>query len=443
MASDYDLVILGGGREGRIAAMTAVGYGARVALVEPPGLFDDGQRQKFLLLGLQQLGQVKRRQAVGEWFGYKKATGSLTWPALIAWSQIAAESESTLSVARLSASGVDVVLERPARLSQRMVVTTEHRRLSARGAIAAYGRVPFAMPLLASSTLPEAVNVVGGSILAIAWAEALAAVGVDVRLVPTRVSSGQNMPARWLILPEADKDIRRLVRSQLIAAGIEITPTTHGDRFTLNVEPGEPALTLPDFANKSTQSSYLSVNHKLQTAHPRLFACGSAIDQSVNAHSAEYETRLAVKNALFLPQENVDYRAVVQGYDRYTCVGMTEAKAMRQYGIVKTQVLTASSAGSTDLSRVSPLPMYCKLVVVSDRLMGVHLLGEGAEGLACLLSKWVGKPLADLDDGSLSGQGLVKLVAECVVRSRQSRWQIGHWRRDWAENWFNWRRSRS
>ena len=439
MASDYDLVILGGGREGRIAAMTAVGYGARVALVEPPGLFDDGQRQKVLLLGLQQLGQVKRRQAVGEWFGYKKATGSLTWPALIAWSQIAAESESTLSVARLSASGVDVVLERPARLSQQMVVTTEHRRLSARGAIAAYGRVPFAMPLLASSTLPESVNVVGGSILAIAWAEALAAVGVDVRLVPTRVP----------ILPEADKDMRRLVRSQLIAAGIEITPITSGDRFTLNtgftlnIEPGEPALTLPDFVNKSTKSSYLSVNHKLKTAHPRLFACGPAIDQSVNAHSAEYETRLAVKNALFLPQENVDYRAVVQGYDRYTCVGMTEAKAIRQYGIVKTQVLTASSAGSTDLSRVSPLPMYCKLVVVSDRLMGVHLLGEGAEGLACLLSKWVGKPLTDLDDGSLSGQGLVKLVAECVVRSRQSLWQIGHWRRDWAENWFNWRRSRS
>ena len=122
---------------------------------------------------------------------------------------------------------------------------------------------------------------------------------------------------------------------------------------------------------------------------------------------------------------------------------------MRQYGAV-VQVQVASDAGSADLSRVAPLPMYCKLVWVGDRLRGVHLLGEGAEDLACLLSKWIGKPTADLSDGSLSGQGLVKLVFDCVGRwqghslgvSQQSHWQIGHWRRDWAENWFNWRRSR-
>ena len=64
MPADYDLVILGGGLEGRIAAMTAVGYGARVALVEPPGLFDDGQQQRFFLQGLRQLAKVKQGQAV-------------------------------------------------------------------------------------------------------------------------------------------------------------------------------------------------------------------------------------------------------------------------------------------------------------------------------------------------------------------------------------------
>ena len=52
MAADYDLVVLGGGLEGRIAATIAVGYGARVALVEPPDLFEDGQRQQWLLAGL-------------------------------------------------------------------------------------------------------------------------------------------------------------------------------------------------------------------------------------------------------------------------------------------------------------------------------------------------------------------------------------------------------
>ncbi|PZO21318.1 MAG: hypothetical protein DCF25_05095 [Leptolyngbya foveolarum] len=431
MSSDYDLVVLGGGLEGRIAAITAVGYGARVALVEPPGLFDNGQRQRFLLSGLQQLAQVRQRQAVGEWFGDKTSIGALDWPALIAWSRIAAESAAArLSVGMMSASGVDVVLERPERLSRHMVVTTGRRRLSARGVLAAYGRVPFAMPLLKAAALPESADVVGGSILAIAWAEALAVMGVEVRLIAARV------------LPGADEDVRRLVRSQLIAAGIEITTIASGDRVTLNVDPGEPALTLPDFASDPlTKSPYLRVNRKLQTAHLRLFACGSAMAGSTNMRLAEYEARIAVKNALFSPNRSVDYRAVVQGNERYARVGLTEAEAMRRYGVV-VQVQTASNAGSADLSRVAPLPMYCKLVLVGDRLAGVHLLGEGAEGLACLLSKWMGKPMADLDDGSLSGQGLVWLVFECVWRSRQSRWQVGHWRRDWAENWFNWRRSR-
>lgn len=437
MSTDYDLVVLGGGLEGRIAAMTAVEYGARVALVEPPGLFDDGQRQRFLLLGLQQLAQISHRQAVGEWFGYGTSIGALDWPTLTTWSRIAAESEAAkLSVAMMSASGVDVVLARPERLSRRMVVTTEHRRLSARGILAAYGRVPFAMSLLETSALPESVDVVGGSVAAIAWAEALAALGVDVRLIAARVLSG------------ADEDVRRLVRSQLIATGIEITSTASGN-FTLNVEPGEPALTLPGFAIASNKSTYLSANRKLQTAHPRLFACGSVMAGSANMRLAEYETRLAVWNALFSPDNNVDYRAVVQGYERYARVGLTEAEAMRQYGVA-VQVQIASEAGSADLSRVAPLPMYCKLVLVGDRLTGIHLLGDGAEGLACLLSKWMGKPITDLDEGSLSGQGLVKLVFECVGRwqghsfggSRQSQWQIGRWRRDWAENWFNWRRSR-
>lgn len=430
MSSDYDLVVLGGGLEGRIAAITAVGYGARVALVEPPGLFDNGQRQRFLLSGLQQLAQVRQRQAVGEWFGDKPATGVLDWPALIAWSRIAAASAAAkLSIGMMSASGVDVVLERPERLSRHMVVTTKNRRLEARGVLAAYGRVPFAMPLLEAAVLPELVDVVGGSILAIAWAEALAAMGVNVRLIAARV------------LPGADEDVRRLVRSQLIAAGVEITFTASDNNFTLNVNPSEPALTLPSFASDHpTKSPYLRVNHKLQTAYPRLFACGSAMAGSTNMRLAEYEARIAVKNALFSPNGSVDYRAVVQGNERYARVGLTEAEAMRRYGVV-VQVQTAGNAGSADLSRVAPLLMYCKLVLVGDRLAGVHLLGEGAEGLACLFSKWVGKPMADLDDGSLSGQGLAKLVFECVGRSRQSRWQVGHWRRDWAENWFNWRRS--
>lgn len=427
MPVDYDLVILGGALEGRIAAIAAVGYGARTALVEPPGLFADGQKQRFLLQGLEQIGQIRHRQAVGEWFGYDPASGQLDWSALTKWSLIAAKSQSPeLSVAAMSASGVDVVLEQPERLSRQMVVSTASRRLSTRGVLAAYGSVPTAVPLMAADVMPEAMDVVGHSAMALAWAEALAAVGVKVRLVAEKILLG------------ADEDVRRLVRSQLITAGIQIISASEEGKPVLKLDSGEPALTLPSFIQTTP---YLKANCKLQTKHPRLFACGSALGGSANRRLAEYEASVAVRNALFLPNKQVNYASVVRGYGRYACAGLTQAKAEAQYG-GDVRVWTASYANSADLSRVSPLPEYCKLVCVGDRLMGVHLLGEGAEGLACLLAKRLGQAILDLDIGSLSGRGLVDSVFESGGQSQATKWQPGQWQRDWAENWFNWRRSK-
>jgi hypothetical protein len=34
-------------------------------------------------------------------------------------------------------------------------------------------------------------------------------------------------------------------------------------------------------------------------------------------------------------------------------------------------------------------------------------------------------------------------MVPCLVEAWQrQRWQPGTWRRDWAENWFNWQRTR-
>ena len=431
MPADYDLVILGGTLEGRTAAMTATRYGARVALVEPPGLFEEGQQQRFLLEGLRQLGQVRQRQAVGEWFGYGKAAGELDWTALVNWSRIAAESQSVgLSVATMGASGVDVVMERPERLLSRLVVMTAHRRLSAWGVLSAFGSVPAMTSLLALTELPDAVDVQGSSVMAVAWAEALAAVGVKVRLVAAQVLLG------------ADRDVRRLVRSQLITAGIHLTIEPQEKNFTIRIDPPQPTLTLPGFVgDRTAKSPYLKVNRKLQTAHPRIFACGSALGGTENPRIAEYEAKIAVRNALFLLCEQVDYGSAVQGFGRYARIGLTQSEAAQRYGDA-VRVWTASDAKSVDLSRVDPLPEFCKLVCVGDRLVGVHLLGEGAESLACLLASWIGRPISNLVGQGFSQKNLIDLVFEGEARSQSSLWQINHWRRDGAENWFNWRRSR-
>ncbi len=441
MPTDYDLVILGGTTEGRTAALTAAGYGARVALVEPPDLFAQRQQERFLLQGLQQLGESFQRQAVSAYFGRaEESVSCLNWEALWEWSAIAAQTQSVeRSPAVMSASGVDVVLEKYRRLSRRLVVTTAHRRLSTRAILIAAGTMPVALEALSRlSALPETVKIVGGSPQAILWAEAFCRLGIRVTLVAER------------FLPGMDSDIRRLVRSQLIASGVVLSQFDRHQTppdCTLVLEPAPAAIVLPSFVYGRPRVRPLKVNRQLQTAHPRVFACGPILGGVMDAAIAEYEAKVAVRNALFVPTCRVDYGAIAQGHHRFASAGLTQFQAEQRYGGA-TQIWTASSANSADLSQLDPRPLYCKLVCDNQRLLGIHLLGSGANELIYPLASLIDEPVSALTDANRfpfspqTAQNLAGLVRSAASQSQQSRWQIGHWRRDWAENWFNWRRSR-
>jgi pyruvate/2-oxoglutarate dehydrogenase complex dihydrolipoamide dehydrogenase (E3) component len=495
MPADYDLVVVGGALEGRIAAIAAINYGARVALVEPPGLFDQHQQKRYLLQALQQLGQGQQQQAVVQRFQRSSAAVSQKpwdWSAILAWSAIASQTQSPeLSPAAMSASGIDVVLEMPERLSQQgsrqLIVTTATRRLQSRGIIAAFGTVPLPLfssekvpaptgiePLLAASKLPEALTLWGDCAEAVMWAEALSQMGSRVTLVSD------------CFLSYEDADIGRLVRSRLTALGVKIISSsailngsnTHRQDLAKNsllLGRGQPALVLPEFvyqpiekypdtdAQKHYQQSgqghsrtYLFANERLQTRHPRVFACGSLLSSfPIHKSVAQAEAQTAVRNALFLPNRHMRYKAIPEGFHHFARVGLTPRFVRKGYppnpvNAADWEVWTASSPNSTDLSQISPFPSYCKLIFYKGRLQSVHLLGEGASELIQPLATMIGQPASAIMravEGS-PVTGLADLVRVAVGREGRfpwkaspSHWQPGHWRRDWAENWFNWRRS--
>ncbi|MEL6938475.1 MAG: FAD-dependent oxidoreductase [Cyanobacteria bacterium J06598_1] len=480
MSVEYDLVVLGGTLEGRLAAKSAASYGARVALIEPPGVFAQRQQSRYLLKGLQQLAEGKAGQSVGEWFWKSPAKGSdeasveaenaakFDWSALVAWSAIASETQSlNLSVDTLSMSGVDFIAEMPKRLSPQLVVRTANRTLSTRSVLAAFGTVPSAKQradkglsvsavagpmvtgaesLLQLKTLPAEVTILGESFEAVDWAEALNGLGVAVTLVAEQ------------FLPDEDSDIRGWVQSQLLTTGIKLasafTPSfSLSPSIVLNLT-HQPALVLPAFvyppASRSQSNPYLLPNNRLQTAHPRIFACRYSPQGGVGCEAAvQQEAQVAVLNALFLPTRRVQYREIPQSYHRFAKVGPTPRFArMGHQPPHGYDVRIAVSHNSATLHRVSPLASYCKLIFEYGELQIIQLLGEGASDLVEPLATLIDCPISDLlgvvenwpvQAGSESLMDLVREAAESGVRSR---WHPDHWRRDWAENWFNWRRSR-
>ncbi len=441
--ADYDLTILGGTLTGRKAAIQAVSYGARVALVEPPGLFMSNQRHRYLLQVLQQVAKGQQTQAVSQCFGLKTPSCGRTewsWLAFLEWSAIATETQDAdLSVAAMSAKGVDVVLEMPERLSEQSVVTTGSRQIKARSVLAAFGLSPDVLkPLMLMTALPETVMVWGGGVRSLLWAEALSQLGVEVILQTVEV------------LPGWDEGVQRLVRSQLTKAGVTFLDPANTRAldvkadFTLPFGTEQPALTLPKFAYRQRERvPYLTVNQKLQTGSPRLFACGAVIEGNGDAIAPSQEVSIAIKNALFLSAYRINPERRIKAGSRYAMAGLTYAQAKQRYG-ARVRVWEAAQANSTDLSQVTPSPSYCQLVCVDRLLVGVHLVGDRAADYISPLATFLGQPITKLSNriSPATSPDLWNLVRTAAKQYHQTQWKIGYWKRDWSENWFNWQRSR-
>ena len=465
MAVEYDLVILGGTIEGRVAAARAARYGARVALIEPPGLFQTNQQQKYLLSAIQQADENAQCQQVNEFLGSassaegtaidnSKHNKPVNWLSLIEWSAIAAETQMPeLSVAVLNAQGVDVILEMPNILvwqhkAQRLIVTSQTRQLRSRAVLAAFGRSPDTLQrLLTLSKLPKKLSIAGGNARAVQWAQGLASLGTEVVIEAKE------------ILPAYEKEIGQLMCGYLSSLGVTVADSAPTQTLkektdcTLHFNHVQPALLFPrklmspvDWRNSDvypdTERPYLKVNRRLQTRWKRIFACGSITGGPVNEAIACYQAKIATDNALFWPTRVTEPPIVAQSHAQFARVGLSEEQA-QQYYKKAVRVWSAGDSNSTDLSQLWPQSAYCKLVCIGPQVAGIHLFGKEAGVAIQPMTAFIDRPLQGMVDAidSLSGSGLMRAIAAAANQAQQSQWQPGNWKRNWAENWFNWRRS--
>lgn len=480
---DYDVVIVGGTPAARSAALTATRFRARVALVEPENFWPECQQRKYT----QVLGEVGRvvQQLQRQKFGIRCENFPVTGEAFgetLNWAKgVVANLEEYHSSASLAAHGVDIISGAGQFISKPhlgfVVNGRELRGLNYLLAVPSHPAIP-AIPGLSSMSyvtgetvnqlitggkLPTRLAIIGGSPAGVEWAQLFSRLGVQVTLVV----QGSH------ILAKEDREAACLVQASLEAEGVRIlTGTTvtqarliqeqkwiqAGDQAIeadeILVAVGQvPALDSLNLEGAGVQGSQnqLILNSKLQTTNPKIYACGEVAGGYPFVHLANYEAEIALKNALFLPIFNVDYRGIpwaIFSDSPLARAGLTEAQAQRRYG-EKICVYRHYFKMLDKAQMRGETTGFCKLIAQPNgEILGATIVGPEAGELIhpIALAMRQNLKISALAELPYITSSLSEILRNTVTagqlpyqrNQRQYWWQNGlenlfHWRRYWAK----------
>ena len=479
MAIDYDLVIIGDTLEGRMAALKFAQCKARVALVQQPASDRVDCAEGLFLQGLKQVLADRLDPELLSALGIisQQSVNSCIQPdyeALCAWLTNRRESnEEALSLPLLAIAGVDVVLGSGefVRLPHLQFVLP-NRKLRSRFYLLATGAVYCrpAIPGLAEidyltpqklqkpqilQALPQALTIVGNSLLAVAWAQLLRRLGHSV----TFLSSSP-------LLPSIDRTLAYQLQAQLEAEGIVISASKIQqvsrlpDRFEIQLSDRSlesegliiAASVQPNLAGLNTeklglrlQQHRLDINVHLQTAHPCIYTCGRIIQQTSSPQIVEHEIRIILKSLLIYPLFSANYYhipVVSSTLPTLATVGITEERAKVQFGD-RVSIRQRSLSALPKIQGTVEELGYIKLILLDNQqILGAHLLGAGAEELIGLFALaiqqkmgWNAIAKLTFPSGTFA-EGVQKLMDTY----QQEQLKKSRFRQQWLESLWLWRR---
>ncbi|MBE9053818.1 NAD(P)/FAD-dependent oxidoreductase [Nostocales cyanobacterium LEGE 11386] len=487
MTIDYDIVIIGGSLAGRYAALAATQLRATVALVETQVNYGFAQHQ-----AMSEIGKLAHNLSDTAGFGIhttqadtsEKCQTSVAWPeAKLYTHSVISNIQEQNSPANLAALGVDVIIgsgqfqsmatpHKPPHLA----FSVNERLLRARTYLLASGSRP-AIPdinglqttgyltlsniwqSLNQPTLPKNWVIIGGVPQSIEVAQILARFGCHVTLVVKYPS----------ILPYADPEIAHLLQAQLEVDGIRILTQKSvtqvkliedkkwiqaGDKaietdeilVATGQQPNIESLNLAAVGVKWRQGR-LIVNDKLQTTNRRIYACGDVIGGYDFANVANYEARIAVKNALLFPRLSVKYQCVpwaLFSHPMLAEVGLTEAQAKRQFRQDEVLVLRQYYKSVAAAQLRDETTGICKLIVLRNgEILGAAILGAEAGELINLIALAISQKISVKHLANLSPAypGFSEIIAQTAREWGKQNLHNNIALQDFLEGFFYFRRN--
>jgi len=407
-AAGWDLLVVGGGTAGLVAAKTAAGFGASVLLVEEERtggdcLWTGCVPSKALLAAAHAAADARGASRYGV-----TVTGvAVDFPRVMAHVRAAITTiEPTDSPAALRDAGV--------RVAQGRVCFTGRDRAEVGGTTVAFrqtilatGATPSMPPIpglidadpwtsetiWARTVLPERLLVLGGGSIGCELGQAFARLGSSVSIVE----------AAPQLLPHEDADAATLVTEALIADGVTVrtgaavTAISHREAgwcatladggevlfdevlVAVGRTPRTTGLGLDQAGVGLDAHGFVRLNPRLQTSNPRIWAAGDLTGHPQFTHTAGVHASLAASNAILGLRRTVDLATIPRvtfTQPEVAAVGVSAEQAGKQ------RRLTVRTTEHTEVDRAiaeDHVGGFSRIVLDrKGRVVGATLVGPRA-----------------------------------------------------------------
>lgn len=416
MAERFDLAVIGGGPGGYTAAIRAAQLGLRTALVERDRLGGVcGNWGCIPSKAIIRSAEIYDRARNSEKLGIIGGSVSFDYAQVVKNSRGTADRVSR-GVASLMKKNQITVIEGEGRLDANAeLIVNGTDRIEADRVILAAGSGERVLPglepappqvmtsreLLAESTIPKSVVIVGGGAIGVEFGYVFASLGVKVTIVELEEQ----------LLPGTDVDIAKDLARVFSRKGVEIHTGTRyaslergADGVALHVTAGETESTIEaercvvavgrralvdelglDVAGIEVERGLVRINDRFETNVPRVLAIGDLVDSPQLAHVASSEGIAAVEIAAGRrPPGRLDPRRIpgcVYCHPEVATIGLTEAQARDLGYDVRVGSFPYRALGRAVAS--DELEGRVKLVTEAKygEVLGCHVIGGAATDL--------------------------------------------------------------
>ncbi|MBW9316132.1 MULTISPECIES: dihydrolipoyl dehydrogenase [Bacillus] len=423
MATEYDVVILGGGTGGYVAAIRAAQLGLKTAVVEKEKLGGTCLHKGCIpSKALLRSAEVYRTAREADQFGVETAGVSLNFEKVQQRKQavvdkLAAGVNHLMKKGKIDVYtgygrilGPSIFSPLPGTISVERGNGEENDMLIPKQVIIATGSRPRMLPgleadgksvltsdeALQMEELPQSIIIVGGGVIGIEWASMLHDFGVKVTVIEYADR----------ILPTEDPEISKEMESLLKKKGIQFitgakvlpdTMTKTSDDISIQAEKDGETVTysaekmLVSIGRQAniegiglentdivTENGMISVNESCQTKESHIYAIGDVIGGLQLAHVASHEGIIAVEHFAGLNPHPLDPTLVpkcIYSSPEAASVGLTEDEAKANGHNVKIGKFPFMAIGKALVYGESD--GFVKIVADrdTDDILGVHMIG--------------------------------------------------------------------